>query len=190
MARQDFNAIDRFVRRLRARRVKQHTSPGDRVLDVGCGQQNWLVSSVDTWSDDSLGIDPHLRPEFQSDNGTTETIQDIANDDSRRFDVALSLAVIEHLERGDADEHLSLIAQSLRPGGRIVLTTPTPRSRRLLEFLAFRLHLISADEIADHKYYYPLDEISAVVEGAGFETVSAETFQFGMNQMVVGQLPS
>lgn len=190
MLRQEFNAIDRFVRRLRARRVMQHTSPGERVLDVGCGQQNWLVTTVDSWSTDSLGIDPNLRPEFQGERGTTESIDVVAGDPSRRFDVALSLAVIEHLDRKDAEAHISSIAQALRPGGRLILTTPSPRSQPVLEFLAFRLRVISADEIEDHKHYYPLAEIAAVVESAGFEVESAETFQFGLNQMVVGQLPT
>lgn len=187
MTRKNFNVIDRMVRRLRSRQVTRYTSPGDRVIDVGCGQQNWLVNSVPEWASESLGIDPNLRPEHQGDNGTTESIEEVVADSGRRFDTALSVAVIEHLDPQDAPQHVALIRETLRPGGKIVLTTPSPRSKPLLEFLAFRLRLISADEIADHKYYYPLEEIRDLVSSAGFDIIDAKTFQFGLNQVVVAR---
>ena len=54
--RQRFNPLDRFIRWRRARHVARVVPDGSRILDVGCGLDNWLVRSSDRWSDDSLGM--------------------------------------------------------------------------------------------------------------------------------------
>ena len=163
---------------------------GSRLLDVGCGLDNWLVTSGDRFRDDSLGIDPDLDEDRIDERGRRATVDEVARDEPGRFDAATSLAVIEHLPTDQVDAHLTAIRTVLRPGGVLFLTTPTPRSKPVLEFLAFRLKVISAHEIRDHRHYYDERELVELFRRTGFERVEHEHFQFGMNQRVLGRRPS
>ena len=101
------------------------------------------------------------------------------------FEIGLSLAVLEHL---DQPQHfLNEAYRTLKPGGRMVLTTPGPKSRPLLEFLAFRLRIIDAAEISDHKNYFSSNDLQAMFAKAGFDPakIKARTFIFGMNNVVI-----
>ena len=188
--RQAFNLLDRFFRRRRARALARVVAPGSRVLDVGCGLENWLVRSSSGWSPDSLGIDPDLDDRYLDHRGRRADVEQIGAEESGRFDAVTSLAVIEHLPTHSVGDHLSAIASTMRPGGMLVLTTPTRRARPVLEFLAYRLHVISAHEIRDHQHYYDRTELVELVGAHGFEAVEHSTFQVGLNQRVVARRAS
>lgn len=72
-------------------------------------------------------------------------------------DCVTMLALLEHLNKPGAV--LREVFRILKPGRKVILTTPAPYSKPLLEFLAFRLKLISAEEIMDHKHYFSGPEI-------------------------------
>lgn len=105
--------------------------------------------------------------------------------DNASVECVLSLAVLEHVE--DPEHYISEIRCVLVPGGTLILTTPTPRAKPILEFLAFRLHLIDETEIADHKHYFTAAELSDLLTRAGFvlDQGSIRTFQLGCNRIVV-----
>ena len=109
---------------------------------------------------------------------------------SRAVMVSTSLAVIEHLPVDAVAAHLEAIAATLRPGGRLLLTTPTPRSKPLLEFLAFRLRLISAHEIRDHRHYWSRSELVELLDRLGWADVEHRSFQIGCNQRVLARRTS
>jgi len=98
-----------------------------------------------------------------------------------------SLAVLEHLDRPEL--HLGEVFRILRPGGLLIMTTPTPRSKPVLELLAFRLHLIDAAEIRDHKHYYSEGELKTLLVRAGFagDSIRHEYLSLRMNQLVVAR---
>lgn len=100
-------------------------------------------------------------------------------------DAVTSLAVVEHLD--DPTVHLSEMYRILRSGGVAILTTPTTRAKPVLELLAFRLHVIDAAEILDHKRYYTERQLRTLHIRAGFaeKAISYRSFEFGMNQLVV-----
>lgn len=108
-------------------------------------------------------------------------------------DAATSLAVLEHLDRPTL--HLSEMHRILRSGGVAIITTPSTRSKGLLELLAFRLHVIDAAEIRDHKHYYTEPQLRTLLVHAGFaeNAIAYRSFELGMNQLVVavkGALPT
>lgn len=188
-SRQRFNLIDRFVRRLRVRKITSLVPLGSKVLDVGCGQENWFIRTATDASSGSLGIDPHLIDEFVDVQGARSTIEEIAEQSPGSFDVSTSLAVIEHIPVDAVTGHLTAIWSVIRPGGRLILTTPTKRSQPILELLAYRLHVISEEEIRDHQHYYGRPEIERALSGVGFADIDHTTFQFGLNQRVIARRP-
>lgn len=189
--RQRFNVLDRFIRSIRSRRIRSQVESTDVVLDFGCGQENWFLRSSSKAISAGIGIDPHLNlnfdPDLQPPNIQAKrcTIAEFGNETSTQFDVVTWLAVIEHFHSEEAETFLSTCASLLKPNGRIVLTTPTPRSKPILEFLAYKLHFISEDEIRDHKIYYNKRKMETVLQRSGFRMTKYQTFQFGFNSLIV-----
>ena len=77
--------------------------------------------------------------------------------DSSTIDQAFMFAVLEHLSF--PKETLLEINRVLKNGGSLYLTTPTPSSKPILEFLAYKLRLIDEAEIRDHKHYFSKKEL-------------------------------
>jgi 2-polyprenyl-3-methyl-5-hydroxy-6-metoxy-1,4-benzoquinol methylase len=96
-------------------------------------------------------------------------------------DVVTALAVVEHLEAPENFFRESF--RILKPGGVLLLTTPSRFAKPILEFLAFRLGWISRKEIADHKRYYTKKLLVQELCEAGFSScnIRLEYFQLGFN---------
>lgn len=96
------------------------------------------------------------------------------------FELVTMLAVLEHLVY--PVDCLREIARVLVPGGVLLLTVPSHAAKPVLEFLAYRLHIIDAAEIFDHKRYYNKADIQREVsEAGGLKMLSHSYFQLGMN---------
>lgn len=70
--------------------------------------------------------------------------------------------MLEHLE--NPVEILKECSRVLEPGGGILITVPSWHAKPLLEFLAYKLKLVNADEIMDHKRYYNRDDLFNLFE--------------------------
>jgi 2-polyprenyl-3-methyl-5-hydroxy-6-metoxy-1,4-benzoquinol methylase len=94
------------------------------------------------------------------------------------------IAVLEHIE--NEQEILSEIHRILVPNGKLILTVPSIWAQPVLEFLAYKLRIVSEAEIRDHKRYYTHDRLKAVlVEKTGFQQFTHRYFQFWMNNFCV-----
>ncbi len=188
--RQGFNAVDRFVRMMRSRRIRPCLSPTDLVLDFGCGQENWFLRSTAKAIASGIGIDPNLKelnhePLASHIQAKRCTIEEFASEATTQFDVITWLAVIEHFQPEDTQSLLLTCRSLLKPDGKLILTTPTPSSKPILEFLAFKLRVISEEEIRDHKIYYDKLTMESILERSGFSMTEYQTFQFGLNSFIV-----
>ncbi|MBA4356649.1 MAG: class I SAM-dependent methyltransferase [Desulfovibrio sp.] len=179
--------LEPLLRRMRMSRVLPvlRRYPGCRLLDVGCGFNHRLLSAVEPHVAEAWGIDrkaPELRQgRLNVVRATLDTGLPFAD---ARFDVVTMLAVLEHLDQ--PLEVVREVERVLRPGGRLVLTVPAPAAKPVLEFLAFRLGLVSAEEIRDHKRYYGRAELFAFLADAGALRVEALwSFQLGFNTACV-----
>jgi ubiquinone/menaquinone biosynthesis C-methylase UbiE len=94
-------------------------------------------------------------------------------------DVITSLAVLEHIQHPAT--FVNEILRVLKPRGCCILTTPSPRAKPLLEFLACR-RIISEQDIRDHKHYYTSNQLRCLL--SEFTSVKISYFQFGFNTLV------
>lgn len=178
--------LEPLLRRRRIQRVLPHVSPcGDcRLLDVGCGRQAKLLRTLEPRIASGVGVDRNV-VELRTQRLTTLAVPltDTLPFATASFDLVTMLAVLEHLDQPEAI--LAETARVLRPGGGLLLTVPSKLARPILEFLAFRLGIVDAAAIREHKRYYARRDLCAMVAAAnGLEVVRHCYFQLGCNNFL------
>jgi SAM-dependent methyltransferase len=103
--------------------------PGLRLLDVGAGSGKW-VRFLRRQSLEAYGVEPSraLYQHFLARDGcfSCESLESFAASRPARFDVVTAFDVIEHVEHPRS--FLAAIASTLRPGGRLFVSTPDTSS--------------------------------------------------------------
>lgn len=180
-----FNLLDKFIRHLRLRKIRPYFKEKKVVADLGCGDGSvlkFLSSKIKI----GYGLDKNIL-ELKEKN-LYFSCQDITESlplENERFEIVLLLAVLEHLVNP-----ISLfkeIKRILKTEGLLILTTPTPKSQGLLEFLAFKLKLISQKEIKEHKHYYSQRELIDLLRENDLKILKMESFCFGFNTLAIAK---
>ncbi|WP_206750341.1 methyltransferase domain-containing protein [Helicobacter sp. MIT 05-5293] len=100
--------------------------------------------------------------------------------DDESFEIITLLAVLEHLHH--PIDMLNEIKRVLVPHGILLLTVPSHAAKPVLEFLSYKLHIISKEEILDHKRYYnKKDIVNSLSQVNGLKLLTHHYFQCGMN---------
>jgi SAM-dependent methyltransferase len=178
--------LEPVLRRLRVRRIIPWV-PRDSVLcDIGCGFNAQSLQALSPHIRKGFGFDKKVQTRSSEKLSIQQhDLQDPLPLPDSSVDCVTMIAVLEHLS--DTDQIFSEISRVTRPKGRLILTTPSPSSRRILEFLAFRVGIVSPAEIADHKHYWSLTEIEELLGKHGFHPVTLQLFSMGMNTIAVGE---
>lgn len=192
---QGVSVFDKLIYFLRWRKIKPYINNCAVLVDMGCGYGaiflRWALSNFSITS--AIGLDVSFNSEFlkKSPDSRLRLVESDLNKalplPNESADVVTSLAVLEHLN--EPDFHLKEIYRTLKPGGKLVLTTPSPWAKPILEFIAYRLHIIDDAEIRDHKNYFNSKQLAIMFKKAGFSesAVKSKTFMFGLNNFVMGQ---
>jgi SAM-dependent methyltransferase len=175
--------IDRLLRRLRFATAGPFVPLGSRVLDIGCAD-GALFRYLGARASGGVGLDPTLRRPV--DRGTYRLLpsafpRDV--EDLGSFDVITMLATLEHIPEG---QWSGLRAQSLallRPGGRLVITVPSPAVDRILHVL-LRLRLIQGMGVHEHHGFDPSDT-QRIFPSPDFRLIRQHRFQLGLNNLFV-----
>ena len=152
------------------------------ILDIGCGPGS-MLGMVDG-RQKCFGVDTSISQiEYATSTygSARRTFQKIDGPrlpfDDATFAVASLVEVIEHLIPEQAHELLKEAKRVLRPGGKLLITTPNYRSLWLfLEFLVNRVSEVTYEE--QHILYFTRDKLFAFLAAEGFSSVSVESFMF------------
>lgn len=167
---------------LKFARVARELAGYQRVLDVGCGPGT-MVGNLDRLHD-CVGTDLSTRqidyarrtygqagPRFY----TTTPAQLPA--DEGPFDAVTLVELIEHLDPGLVDETIREALERLRPGGKLILTTPNFRSAwPLVEAVINRFSEVTYDFQHINKFH--VGRLTDLLDGLGLVQAHVEPYLF------------
>jgi ubiquinone/menaquinone biosynthesis C-methylase UbiE len=184
--------LSRFLTHARLSRVAKHL--GGDVLDAGCGYGELLdylpphVHSV-TLLDRSPERLPRLQTRFA--RGSVQAkflLGDIAVGEivlpGASFDTVVMAALLEHLKIPGAA--LREARRLLKPGGSLVLTTPTPLGGRLHAWGSY-LGLTYREAADEHEGFFDHEALKRLLHDEGFACELYQRFLLGMNQLAVAR---
>lgn len=173
------NPIVDYEQNVRSEIVLNYLSPkkGDKILDIGCGNARDIVYIVEKGAEvTGIDISEGMIVEAKKDlevlgyKNITLEVGDATNLDyaDNQFDKVLCSEVIEHIP--NADKALDEICRILKPGGKLVLSTPNPVS-----WYGFDRYIIW-EKIFRKEWPHPFDnwrslrELSVMTKTKGFIT--------------------
>lgn len=181
--------LDKLLRFFRMRPITRHL-PREfhHLLDIGSGPRPWFLN-LDPARYHGLSITALDKrawplPARAGLNVIQFELDDRLPFETEAFDLITMFATLEHLANPEAI--IREVHRALVPGGTLLLTTPSRLSKPLLEFLAFRLHLIDEEEIADHKRYFTKRDLQALLIQNGFPESRTQYFELGFNLFAKG----
>jgi SAM-dependent methyltransferase len=140
-----------------------------RVLDIGCGSFPYFLST--TSFAQRFGIDGVIDENILTDKSIKLKQGNIEKEKlpfpDNYFDVVTMLAVFEHISHERLPFVLKEIYRTLKPTGRLIITTPAPWSAPVL-YLLSRISLVSKVEIDDHKHAHTAASIIEILTFSGF----------------------
>jgi 2-polyprenyl-3-methyl-5-hydroxy-6-metoxy-1,4-benzoquinol methylase len=170
-------AVQRFWHYTKRLAIERYLppAPDDFILDAGCGS-GVITSYLGESGARVVGLDPN--PEsidfatrtFGRANVTfvNSAVDHLALD--RPVDKIYNLEVIEHLGATEGREMLRRFYGALRPGGRLILTTPNVRSLwPLIEWTVDRTGLVPPMGGAQHVEMYHRRKLRDLAAEHGFE---------------------
>lgn len=181
----DFIIFDKIIAKWRLSKVTKLINKNATVLDFGCGNQGYLLKTVSDTISAGVGLD-YDAPVGEFNNikfSKFKFVYKLPFSD-KYFDTVTMLAVLEHIDLDKIDILFKEFYRVLEDGGKIILTTPTPTSKPVLEILAY-IKIINQDEILDHKKYYNKLDIQKVASNNGFSVVNYKLFQLGLNSVAI-----
>jgi SAM-dependent methyltransferase len=170
-------SIDRLVTTAETSSLTEFLDPrirrGDRLLEGGCGLGQYVLyfaarGVVTTGVDFSKdAVEAHLR-EYPASDVRCADLHNLPFDDES-FDVYLSLGVIEHYRDGGRGI-LVEANRVLRPGGRLLLSTPYLNlSRRLLRpAIESRQREAARNGATFYQFAYDQESLERLLEPVGF----------------------
>jgi len=167
----------------RMSRIAPHIR-GD-VLDLGCGRAE-ILDKYATKLDNYCGVEyseeavQSLRKAHPEATFFARNLDQDRLELGRQFDCILMVALIEHLfnQKHVMDE----VASVLKPGGTIVLTTPTPFGNDVVHRLGATVGLFAKAAVDDHIVIYNHHRLKLLAKEIGLKLTRYYTFQLGCNQ--------
>jgi SAM-dependent methyltransferase len=164
------------------------------VLDVGCGYGELLdhlpaeVTAIDLVDSSPLREERAMRRARERGIPARFFLCD-ANDPEPGFppgpyETIVMGALLEHLR--PPIRVLSKLRPLLSPGGRLLLTTPTPLGGALHRLGSYVL-LTHPEAAQEHFAFYGRADLAALLGGSGYEMEEYFPFLLGLNQLVVAR---
>lgn len=98
------------------------------ALDIGCGSGHYTKILTDKgWRTTAIDADSsktEIVKRYAAETHTGDAINVLQQLALKHFDLVLSLEIIEHMSKRDAQTFLEKVCMVLKPGGHLLLSTP------------------------------------------------------------------
>ncbi len=182
--------LDKLIYTMRVRSIKKYCDCKDKtIMDVGCGYNADFLRYIQKKYIPSKAIAYDLmlnKPFLEQENiACIEWDLNMPLQLDGTVDFIFATAILEHLSA--PIPFLRECLSKLAPGWCLLVTTPSIWSKPVLEFMAYKLKVISAEEIEDHKEYFDKAILLDYYTKAGFDVsrVHHEYFECYMNNLIV-----
>ncbi|HRI82852.1 MAG TPA: methyltransferase domain-containing protein [Opitutaceae bacterium] len=175
--------LDRFIQRWRIRQAAKFIPPAARVIDIGA-HQGELFDFLGNRLVAGFGIEPLLETPLRTARhelhpGLFPAVRPAAGG----WDAVTMLAVLEHIPPPAQREIAAACAQLLKPGGRVIITVPSPTVDIILSALRF-CRLIDGMSLEQHYGFKPGDTLK-LFAAPEFRLHHRGSFQMGLNHLFV-----
>ena len=159
-----FGLLENFLSMQRMKKaqsiIKKQRKKG-RILDIGCGSYPFFL--INSNFSEKYGINQEIIDNELKDLNLRLFNQNICIEPDlpfieEFFDVITMLAVVEHLSYNEAYNILKECYSLLQYYGILIITTLAYWSDTLLKIMA-KFHIVSPEEIGEHKSTFNLQEI-------------------------------
>jgi 2-polyprenyl-3-methyl-5-hydroxy-6-metoxy-1,4-benzoquinol methylase len=175
--------LDRLAQNWRIDKARQFIAKGNRVLDIGCAD-GALFQRLGNLIGEGVGLDPDMgEREVGANFHLLKGMFPADLPDDRPFDVITMLAVLEHIPRDQQTRLARACAQSLAPGGRLIITVPSGAVDPIASALT-AAGLADGMSLEQH-YGFKSSELVPLFTGAGLELLARKRFQLGLNNLFV-----
>jgi ubiquinone/menaquinone biosynthesis C-methylase UbiE len=157
-----------------------------RVLDIGCGANNFVRSYKAVHGRDGVGVD--VFP-WEGCDQVIENANKLPFEDNS-FDTVSFLACLNHIP--NRAEALAEAYRVTTPGGRIILTMIPPLWGKFIHWLRFRNDPDHQDRTIDHDHELlgmHSTHVRSLMKDAGYDVTGQKRFVYGINCVYVGEKP-
>lgn len=180
--------LDKLFRQERFKKIKKYIFDDSVVCDLGCGKDAKFLKNISSFIQQGIGLDGAIE-DYQNSKLELKKIKIEKNLPlgSESCDIITMMALIEHLSY--PQEVLNECFRCLKPAGKLIIATPTPLAKPILEFLAFKLNLINEKDISDHKNYFWPKNLKQMLLRAGFngENIESHFFELFFNNLIIAR---
>ena len=183
-----YNILDKIISFIRNYELlKDKRLNGKSIIDFGCGSDFEAISKRYTETSKAVLIDLYgddftkNKIKFINYNNNLNKIDiELKNE---KFDIIILAAVIEHLDNPEVI--IKYLKKFLNENGYFLLTAPSIYSKPILEFMAFKLNIINADLVKEHKRYYNKHEYIDLAKKTESNLINFKYFLLGMNTIAI-----
>lgn len=183
-----YNILDKLISFIRNYELlKNKRIIGKKIIDFGCGSNFQNITKkyskasravlIDLYGDDFIKNNIKF---INYNNDLNKIDIELKNE---KFDIIILAAVIEHLDNPAVI--IKFLKKFLNKSGYFLLTAPSIYSKPILEFMAFKLHLINEDLVREHKRYYNKDQYINLAKETESNLISFKFFLLGMNTIAI-----
>jgi SAM-dependent methyltransferase len=178
-------STDRFLQAWRIAKVRKFIPAGAKILDIGSEDGALFRRLGPVVGAGSMGVDPTLKQPLTVNGFVLHAgfFPEAMPASAGQFDVITMLAVLEHFPDSGYASLRAGCEKYLRPGGKLLITVPSPQVDLILKWLTF-FRLIDGMSLEEH-HGYKVRNTFEIFPPPRFRLICYKPFQLGLNNVFV-----